>query len=795
MSELPNRIVVFTRSLFPALLAITGAIVLLGFSEPWYPISQWLLWHYLGIIALTLVLGVACLSLGDFLLRRVFRLALPTHERVAIGFALGLTGFELGMFLLGVVQAYGRTTFVVYPLLLCLFGVSRWRLVLRHARRVLRVGPKLGAAQILFILFGVGALALIYFSILTPYNVQFDARWKHLALAEDYVAHGGLRRMPEGWVFSTRPHLTSYLYVWAMLLPVGTLFHRMELAAHLEYLVFAITTLFALPALVRRLVPRADTRVVWVARFLFPGVMLYDSSLSAGADHFGALIAPALGLALIHAWRSLERPWVLLVTVLLAAAAMVKETVAIMLVPIPLLALAVRALTLYCSNQASLRQRLFGTFSWAFGLGLLLTTPFWLKNWLWHGNPVYPSLGSVFPSRPWSPLAAYRFANEYSEVQMWAPTRTLRGFAASVQALFAYSFLPNDWSKYHGARPVFGSLLTVLLPIILWLRGTRRLWLLVAWIHGAIFTWYWVHHQDRYLQAILPLMAAVTAAVLILIFRQLQTVVRASVGVLVVVQLATAADVYFLATHAMAGSAIKRVVDNLGYGHAGNYAERFTIEPRMTALANYLPSDARVLFHEMQSHLGTGREAVRDAPLWQYGLNYCKAKSPAEIHGWLMDMGVTHIVVNGTKSSGSDRLAGEFMFFDFVYRRARFTKDVDGLLLFENPKTLPEVPFRDRAIIVSCEGGQHAELHPLASLVQPALGPLSQPRAMPLATTRDETGVQSWLELADFAAVDADCATPPDIERVMRKVAERAKRGVLPAYTLYVRNDGSAESR
>jgi hypothetical protein len=272
-------------------------------------------------------------------------------------------------------------------------------------------------------------------------------------------------------------------------------------------------------------------------------------------------------------------------------------------------------------------------------------------------------------------------------------------------------------------------------------------------------------------------------------------VVRGAIALLVVVQLASAADVYFLATHAMAGSAIRRVVENLGFGHAGKYEERFVIEPRITVLSQVLSSDARVLFYEMQSHLGTGREAVRDAVLWQYGLNYCQAKHPSEIHGWLKDLGVTHIVVNGPKSSGSERLAGDFMFFDFVYRRARFSKDVDGLLLFENPEKLPEVPYRDRAILVSCDPVFKAELHPMASLVQPALGPLSLPRATPIATTQNVAELERWLVGADFAAVVAECEVPPSITRVLRKVADRARRGVLPAYSLYVRNDGPNASR
>jgi hypothetical protein len=789
MTDFFERVATTIKAALPAAFAVAGAAILLVFSEPWYPISKWLLWHYLAVIGLTLYVGAACISLGDWLLRRVFRLSLPTHERFAIGFAIGLTGFELGMFLLGTLQAYARATFVLYPLSLILLGVNHWRRSWQHTLRWLRVGRRLSASSVVYVVFGLGALALIYFSILTPYNVQFDARWKHLALAEDYAAHGGLRRMPEGWVFSTRPHLTSYLYVWAFLLPFGTLFHKMELAAHLELLAFLVTTWFGVPALVRRLVPQADPRVVWAARFLFPGVLLYDSSLSAGADHFGALLAPALALILVRAWRKLERPLVYLAVVCLAAAAMVKETVAIMLVPIPVLAIGVRFIHSYVTAEPPQRRNLVFTLGTGMGLGLLLTTPFWLKNWIWHGNPVYPNLGTWFPSRPWSNIAAYRFAHEYSEAMLWAPKRTLRGLAESIQALVDFSFIPNDWSRYHGDRPVFGSLLTILVPMLLWLPKPRRIWWFVGWIHGAIFIWYWVHHQDRYLQAILPLMTAVTGSILLLIFRHMNRTIRVAVGLLVVVQVASAADVYFIATHAMAASAPRRVVENLGLGHAGKFEDRFIVEPRYTAINKVLPSDARVLFHDLQTHLGTGHEGVRDAALWQYGLNYSQAKHPNEIHGWLTAMGVSHIVMSATKSSGNDRLAGDLLFYDFAYRRAKLTKEVDGLLLFENPPAPRAASFNDRVVVVSCAPKTEWSLHPLSNLAQPGFGPLSLPRAQPLRVATSLAELNNWLKTTDYAVVHSACVVPANIVATMKKVAERPKRGEIPACGLYLRVD------
>jgi hypothetical protein len=64
--------------------------------------------------------------------------------------------------------------------------------------------------------------------------------------------------------------------------------------------------------------------------------------------------------------------------------------------------------------------------------------------------------------------------------------------------------------------------------------------------------------------------------------------------------------------------------------------------------------------------------------------------------------------------------------------------------------------------------------------------------------------MRTWLQIADFAAVQTDCQVPGDISGVMKKVADCSKRGrkvedsptgdketvpVVPPLTLYVRQD------
>ena len=105
----------------------------------------------------------------------------------------------------------------------------------------------------------------------------------------------GRREGYGGWYVGTSPHLASFLYTWAFLQPASDLFDRIELAAHIEFVCF-LFMLAAIPVLVRRLVRGTRARFTWVARFLFPGIFLYDSSLVTGADHVAAIFAYDLRL-------------------------------------------------------------------------------------------------------------------------------------------------------------------------------------------------------------------------------------------------------------------------------------------------------------------------------------------------------------------------------------------------------------------------------------------------------------------------------------------------------------------
>jgi hypothetical protein len=775
------------------LLAAAGALFANVVNES-YPIEHWLFWHYAAYWVSCAVWLAGALGVGHLTVLRAFRLRLPLHEATIVALAVGLFEFELAMLGVGIFQGFQRPTFFLLPLAFIAGGwpalgdlARRWVALVRRRR------PPLSVVGALAIGFGLIVFAMIYFLMLSPDNVQFDSRWKHMSLAEDWVAHGGLRRRDEGWLFAARPHLTSLLFTWAFLLPGAALFDKMLLCAHLELVIFLITTLVGIPALVRRLVPGADPRVVWAARFLFPGVLLYDSSLSAGTDHIGAMFGVPAALLLFRVWRRLELGPTLLLATVLAAAALVKETIALLLLPFPVLAVTLRAgmlawRSLRGNGSAEELRNAWRSPLAAAGLAVVLLAPLWFKNLIWYGDPFFPTLNRWFLPTPWSPDAAYRFQYGYQDEQMWAPSRNLEGLLQTFEALVNYSFVPHDWKRFHQAVPVFGSLFTLLLACVPLAGGSRRLWAIIAWVHLAILAWFSVHHQDRYLQGVMPLMAAATAAVLLGIWRHYSWVVRCALALLVGLQLVWGGDVYFFQTHAMARSPLKKSIDLLSAGFEKKYESRFNVQTSYQAIGKLLPRGARLLLHETNINLGTGVSTVLDNPGWQYAIEYGSLESPADVPKILRELGVTHVYARPDKSKGKDSLAGDIRFMDFVRRRAKKSTPVAGGVLIELGEP-PTGPFDDTVAVLSCRDDYQPGQYLVRDLSTPPFGPRMRELPEPRKPATLPGDAESLIAESEYVVVDPRCfeGPVPGLQQGHTLLTKRASSKLMSAYEIWVR--------
>jgi hypothetical protein len=211
------------KSVCLALVLIAAGVVFLRFVNRFYPIEKWLFWRYAAAWLVALSLCLSALSAGYRIVKMLVPGLLPLGERILFSFSVGLVLFGTGWFLLGLVGLYNVWSFILYPIALFLTGAGPLfrfaRSYKRHAYKSGRTRRGLSALEYTLLSFGTLALGWLYLAVLTPLNTSFDARWYHMAIAEHYVASGGVTRFPEGWLMGAYPQLLSYFFSWAFLVP------------------------------------------------------------------------------------------------------------------------------------------------------------------------------------------------------------------------------------------------------------------------------------------------------------------------------------------------------------------------------------------------------------------------------------------------------------------------------------------------------------------------------------------------------------------------------------------------
>jgi hypothetical protein len=683
------------------LMLLAGAAYFLDVVNGHYAIRTWLFPSYAGYWLLTLLFNAACFSGGHALLGMLVPKGLPLRERIVLSMAVGVFAFYAGSFAFGLAHLYGPVFFVAWPVAMVVAGLPslvRRARCLRHALRAGRRAPARRQTLLGYAIswFAVLALAVIYLAVMVPENVAFDARLYHLPIAEHYAALKGIEALPEGSYPGAYPQLAGILYTWAMLWRWAHVVDRVLLCAHLEFSLF-LWTLYGVTVLARRIVPGRDMRLSWVAVFLFPILFVYDSNLNTTADHIAAFWACPIFLALLRAWPRLEmRPSVLL-GVLVAGAISTKYQ-GVYLAAFPCVALALRAPWLHFRQRrdpkAGLRP-LASALAAAFTT-TLLWTPHWLKNLAWYGDPFYPLLHGVLHSHPWTADNDLRLELN-AHINVWRPAGATFGarLVDTIKAMWSFSFLPHDWNRLDGL-PVFGSLFTLLLPALPFLRARGRVWALFLASNVGLFVWYWGSHQDRYLQLLLPWLAGCVAAAIALAWDS-GVVARIGLAVLIGAQVVWGGDAPFLHSHRMLGeSQLKVAFDRItsGFDHAlGRRSEAFR---EVSEIGDALPPGAHVLFHEDRVRLGLQHASVDDHPEAQGGISYGRFRSPAELNDRLRSYGVTHIAMQTGKSAEVDGLSGDVVFFDYVNQYARKWRTFGGWTVFELPaERPPDVAYGD----------------------------------------------------------------------------------------------------
>jgi hypothetical protein len=297
----------------------------------------------------------------------------------------------------------------------------------------------------------------------------------------------------------------------------------------------------------------------------------------------------------------------------------------------------------------------------------------------------------------------------------------------------------------------------VALPLV---RGAQRLFWLVVACHLAIAAWAVLFAYDRYLQTLVPLMAAGIAALAI---KAARTGWPARFGLVLLggVQLVWGIDMVFWPVHKMtAKSGMALASDFFGQTYEKQFRARTQSFDHRAAIGRASPNGSKLLRHHEHMRLGLKHQTVWAWPRFQFGISYGRIASSRDLHRLFKQYGITHVTWVAEQVFGDDSYASDLVFHTYVSQHLVNAKPVGGRMVAELPSTEPRIE-RPLVFYFGC-GALPAGLYRLPDLhVLPlrAPGVAPTPYRPPVRPLGDD--VEGALSEVDRALIDTRCKNAP----------------------------------
>lgn len=416
-------------------------------------------------------------------------------ERMIIDTAFGLGLLSLVILALGIGQMLSPAGAIIFmvPAVIALLGLrSVVPDLIAIVRRVFSC-PRSAVSIVTFVMLAALALSALIPALAPPSMSDWDSLAYHLSVPKLYLQHGGIYYI-DVMSHSNFPLLLEMLYIPGLALgsPAG---------AKMMHYWMGVLLIGAVVVVVRRHFDAKAAPLAAIAVASMP-MVLWEAT-TAYVDLATALYT-VLGVHLVLSYLdSSDRKFLVGTGIAAGFAASTKMTGSAL---IPVLAGWVLVDRLISEKRE---------FAWkpallAAAIGVVVCAPWYLRSFIYTGNPVYPFFYSIFGGANWTPeLAAH-----YSEQQaLFGVGRDLASFV-----FLPYDLTFNSHAFYDTAGLFIGPIVLVSLPVLVVSHfATRKLRGIGAFIALQWVIWFMLTQQSRYL---LPTLALLAVLVSVLVYRE-----------------------------------------------------------------------------------------------------------------------------------------------------------------------------------------------------------------------------------------------------------------------------------
>ncbi|MCC2667957.1 MAG: hypothetical protein K0Q72_428 [Armatimonadetes bacterium] len=601
------------------------------------------MFHLLAIIMFLAAL-VACGGYGSFLLRLLHAGEKPSPLRVPVALALGMGTLAYLILAAGLL---GHLTPVVLGGLVLLGWVlagvearSAGEIQLPHLPRPrdLGQGTALAISGYLVLLAGMTLLS----ALRNPDGLDWDSLSYHLAAPKIYLQEGRISFIPYD------SH-TDFPFTLEMLYTLGLAFGGAG-AAKLFHWAAGWLTVVSIGIWTSRLEVAGSRLPAWagpLAAAVFGSMPVVLWEMGTAYVDLGTALFQFLALAVLidtvassDGGPEVRLGGVALGGVLSGFALGTKYTALLQfgLLGLGLVWVVVRARPE--ARAAALKAVVvFGA------LGIAVASPWYIKNWIWVHNPVYPFFYSLFPgSYSWTRQAELAYATEQRSFGLGrGPQEALNVFWNL--GLHGRAFYINLRTLVGDKLGSLGPVWAGLLPLLFWTRGLGwRCVALLAYSFTSIAVWFLMSQQVRYL---MPVFAPLAVVMAVVAATQTSRLLRGAAGLFLALCL-----VMNLVMHApLALNSVQLLtgqVDEHQYLDASMVPGSYQV----AGFVNQLPENSKIALYQETRGYYLDRNYFWANPLQHDLIPYERLQNWDGLAGELRKHGITHVLINYNFAKG-----------------------------------------------------------------------------------------------------------------------------------------------
>lgn len=333
-------------------------------------------WFAIGLLVLMLALAAGS---GRKLLGIIEVSGLVRLEGMIFSLALGLGIVSGGVLVIGLLGLLEIVPILLWLLIVGIWSRKEWARIVgalpdQFSSGIRRLRELTNGKRALLAILGL-IWMLAFLQALAP-PTDPDGLIYHLAAPKAFLASGRISPMPE-FVYANAPFSVQMLFTVGMAL--GT-----DIYAQLIHLTFATLLVLATYTMGRRLI-NSDTG--WIAASIVVGMPIMPIWSSLAYVDMAWALYEFLAVYALVVWISAgQRRWLLLAGVLAGLALGTKYLGAGIVASLGLW-------LLWHQRRRALREIIIDGAVLG-GTALLVASPWYIKNWIWLGDPVYPILSS-----------------------------------------------------------------------------------------------------------------------------------------------------------------------------------------------------------------------------------------------------------------------------------------------------------------------------------------------------------------------------------------------------------------